>query len=211
MTGGKQLFKTLPVTSIQFNFEKIGTGQKASAGIPSPEEKRTPMKAIKSLRSAAWNYEFDLIDSEEQARLHQLERMRRSAMQRGSTTQELTAKLPSPRSQDIFARTTPPESDIPDLSRHARTRLKQRGITMEQVVAVVKFGTEQRSHGASRYFLDKEARQLLAVEMRSNARSIRRMDIHVVLSDENTVITVAHRTRQLRRDIQCPIKRDKTH
>ena len=90
----------------------------------------------------------------------------------------------------------------PALTRHAERRLRQRAITFEQVLMVIDFGSEQRTHGASRFFLDKVARHRLTQAQPSALRDHRSLDIQVVLADDGRIITAAHRTKRIRRDIQ---------
>ena len=87
------------------------------------------------------------------------------------------------------------------MTRHGQTRMRQRGITVDQVVTLLDFGNEQRSHGASRFFLDRQARARIAVEMPQALRTLPSLDIHVVLADDGRLITAEYRTKRLRRDI----------
>jgi len=90
----------------------------------------------------------------------------------------------------------------PALTRHAKTRLRQRAITVEQVLMVIDFGSEQRAHGASRFFLDKLARHRLTQVQPNALRDLGSLDIQVVLADDGRLITAAHRTKRIRREIQ---------
>ena len=64
------------------------------------------------------------------------------------------------------------------------------------------FGFAQRSHGATRYALDKKARQLLAEVVSPDAlRRTGSLDIVAVFSDEGALVTASHRTGRLRRDV----------
>ena len=91
---------------------------------------------------------------------------------------------------------------MPKITRHGQARLQQRGITLDQVVMILDFGRVQRAHGASRYFLDKQTRRRLALAEPQALYSLGTLDIHVVLGDDGTLITAAHRTKRIRRDIQ---------
>ena len=95
----------------------------------------------------------------------------------------------------------------PALTRHAETRLRQRAITVDQVLMIIDFGKEQRSHGASRFFLDKVARNRLIQAQPSAMRDLGSLDIQVVLADDGRLITAAHRTKRIRRDIQRTYRR----
>lgn len=91
--------------------------------------------------------------------------------------------------------------DIP-MTRHAAHRLKNRGISLEQVLVVADFGVSQRSHGATRFALDRKTRQLM-VETVCPAflRRLGSLDIVAVFGDDGALVTASHRTERLRRDI----------
>ena len=95
----------------------------------------------------------------------------------------------------------------PALTRHAATRLRQRAITVEQVLMVIDFGSEQRAHGATRFFLDKLARHRLTQVQPSRIRDLGSLNIQVVLADDGRLITAAHRTKRIRREIQRTYRR----
>ena len=159
------------------------------------------MTTTKQLRQIAWDHEFDLADDEACSMLGRRERVRRLAAHRADRDEEANG-LPSPRPETDRREVVRVARGVPDLSRHGRTRLQQRGIALEQVLTVLDYGREQRAHGASRYFLDRSSRQRLAVEMPTALRSLHTLDIHVVISDEGSLITAAHRTKRIRREIQ---------
>ncbi len=90
----------------------------------------------------------------------------------------------------------------PPLTTHAKNRLKNRGISLDQVLVLADFGVPQRAHGATRYSLDKRARQLLVETVSvETLRRLGSLDIVAVFSDAGALITAAHRTKRLRRDI----------
>lgn len=60
----------------------------------------------------------------------------------------------------------------------------------------------QRSHGATRCFLDRASRERLAVEMPAALQSFVKLDTQVAIADDGSLITAAHRTQRIRRDIQ---------
>lgn len=159
------------------------------------------MKTNKQLRQIAWDHEFEFADDEACSAHGRLERVRRLAAHQAGRPVGANAH-PSPCAQGDQRDVIRVGRGIPDLSRHGRTRLQQRGIAIEQVLTVLDYGREQRSHGASRFFLDRRSRERLAVEMPAALRSLRTLDIHVVLSDEGSLITAAHRTKRIRREIQ---------
>lgn len=159
------------------------------------------MKMTKQLRQIAWDHEFDLADDEACSAHGRLERVRRLAAHRAGRPESANAQ-PSSCAEGDQREIIRVGRAIPDLSRHGRTRLQQRGIAIEQVLTVLDYGREQRAHGASRFFLDRRSRERLAVEIPAALRSLRTLDIHVVLSDEGALITAAHRTKRIRREVQ---------
>lgn len=159
------------------------------------------MTAFSDLKARAWEAEFDVCDDEAEAFKHRRERMRRIAVHRLSSSVS-GAALPSPERSDGPIESGNAVLELPNLTRHARTRLQQRGITIDQVTKVLDYGSVQRAHGASRYFLDKAARQRIAVSMPDELRSLQALDIQVVVSNDGALITAAHRTKRLWRQIQ---------
>jgi hypothetical protein len=156
------------------------------------------MTAFKNVRARAWQHEFDLVDDELNARRHTRERARRVGMNRahGACMSPAPAAAASCLPEQVGA--MPP---IP-MTKHAAHRLKNRGISMAQILVVADFGFAQRSHGATRYALDKKARQLLAEVVSPDAlRRTGSLDIVAVFSDEGALVTASHRTGRLRRDI----------
>lgn len=118
-----------------------------------------------------------------------LHRTRGATMQvRSTTAPELSAQMAA-------------MPDIP-MTRHAAHRLKNRGISLEQVLVVADFGVSQRSHGATRFALDRKTRQLM-VETVCPAflRRLGSLDIVAVFGDDGALVTASHRTERLRRDI----------
>ena len=88
------------------------------------------------------------------------------------------------------------------LTRHAAYRLKGRGITPDQVALITTFGRPQRVHGATRFALDKQSRQLLAETVPPEyLRHFKSLDILAVVSDDGALITAAHRTARLLRKV----------
>lgn len=159
------------------------------------------MTMTKKLRPIAWDHEFVLADDEACSAHGRLERVRRLATHQAGRPAGADAQ-PSPRAEAGLRDVVQVRRGTLDLSRHGLIRLQQRGIAVEQVLTVLDYGREQRAHGASRFFLDRRGRARLAVEMPAALRSLRTLDIHVVLSDGGSLITAAHRTKRMRRDIQ---------
>lgn len=153
------------------------------------------MKSIKDVRAMAWQNEFDLVDDEREARSLARDRLRRSALYR---SRGATVPMSSPTALPKQMSAMPA---IP-MTRHAAHRLKNRGISLEQVLVVADFGVSQRSHGATRFALDKKARHLL-VETVDPAllKRLGSLDIVAVFSDDGALVTASHRRERLRRDI----------
>lgn len=160
--------------------------------------RKCQMTTLKQIRQLAWDHEFSVADEELQ-RFDGWERARRAAVMARRQSSARASCVPSPVRVIAERPATVIAPGVPDLSRHGQRRLQQRGITMDQVLTVIGFGKEERAHGASRYLLDKHSRALLAVEMPTALRRLHTLDIHVVVSDQGTLITAAHRTRRLRR------------
>lgn len=157
------------------------------------------MTTLKEFRNMVWQHEFDIADEETNLRTQRIERVRRSAASRSSGTAARSA-LPTQVASSNVRELGAVAAHVPNMTRHGQTRLRQRGITVDQVVTLIAFGHEQRSHGASRFFLDRQARARIAVEMPQALRSLPSLDIQVVLADDGRLITAAHRTRRIRRD-----------
>lgn len=83
---------------------------------------------------------------------------------------------------------------------HARSRCQQRGIPPAIVDLIVDFGAEVRSHGASKYYLDRKARSDLrrAVGPRVLRQVEHKLDCYVVVADDGVLITAAPRTTRIR-------------
>lgn len=159
------------------------------------------MATLKEFRNMVWQHEFDIADQETNLRAQRIERVRRAAASRSSGTAARSA-LPTQVASSNTRELGAVAAHVPNMTRHGQTRLRQRGITVDQVVTLLAFGNEQRSHGASRFFLDRQARARIAVEMPQALRSLPSLDIHVVLADDGRLITAAHRTKRIRRDIR---------
>ena len=159
------------------------------------------MKITNALREPAPDGEFDFVGDEERSM-----RRRRKPSDRTRAPWPRPANnaiCPSARTRQISGReflAVPP--GVPDLSHHGRARLQQRGIAIDQVLTILDYGQEQRAHGASRYFLNRRGRERLTLEMPELIRSFRTLDIQVVIADDGCLITAAHRTKRIRREIQ---------
>lgn len=87
------------------------------------------------------------------------------------------------------------------LTQHAETRLRQRSIPPVVVDILMDYGSSLRSEGADRLFMDKAAMRRAKRALPANDMAVlERFDrVYIVLSDEGSVITAAHRTGRFRR------------
>jgi hypothetical protein len=87
-----------------------------------------------------------------------------------------------------------------DVSRHAKVRCQQRNIPPLIINWLLTYGAEQRSHGATKRFFDREARKRLAAEVGSEVlnRLGDLLNVYIVEGDER-IVTAAIRTRRIRR------------
>ena len=87
------------------------------------------------------------------------------------------------------------------LTRHARTRMQQRGIPAATLDVLLDFGSAKPAGGGRDIvFFDKKARRRLA---RANelaaAEAERVFKSYAIVESDGTVITVGHRTRRIPR------------
>lgn len=87
-----------------------------------------------------------------------------------------------------------------NLSNHASARIQQRGIPYAAVDAILAYGRRRRHQGADVYFLDKASRGRMAQSLGSKAYSKleRSLNSYLVVGDDGTVITAAHRLGRLK-------------
>ena len=83
---------------------------------------------------------------------------------------------------------------------HARSRCQQRGISPVVVDLIVDYGAEVRSHGVSKYYLDRKARADLrrAVGPAELRQYERKLNCYVVVADDGVLITAAPRTARIK-------------
>jgi hypothetical protein len=86
-------------------------------------------------------------------------------------------------------------------SGHGAARSAQRVIPLRAVDLLLEYGICTRSRGADRYFFDQAGRRRLQQDLGDlRFREVERwLDIYAVVADDGTIITVAWRTRRLRR------------
>lgn len=154
------------------------------------------MTSLKDARALAWQTEFDLIDATIGARLGACRRAHSAALHCAAGAVTVRGAKAGDQAEALARMPEMP------LTRHALHRLKARGITIDQVALVTIFGQPQRVHGATRFALDKQSRQLLADTLPPEyLRRFKSLDILAVVSDEGALITAAHRTARLRRKV----------
>jgi NAD kinase len=86
------------------------------------------------------------------------------------------------------------------LTHHAQTRLQQRGIPAEAVDALLAYGNSRRHHGADVYYLDRQARSRARAGLGTPIfkRIEKALDSYLVVGDDGTIITAAHRLQRLK-------------
>lgn len=101
----------------------------------------------------------------------------------------------------ILSADTPIHPIDPKLTRHAEVRGRQRAIPALAIELLVRFGSVERAaEGAVRVFFDKAARRRLSAFAGPLASALdRHLDVYAVLGEDDQIITVAHRTKRIRR------------
>lgn len=84
------------------------------------------------------------------------------------------------------------------LTEHARKRCQQRGIPPAVIEWLAAYGSEDRTRGAVRRFFDHKAKKRLAQAIGHQVvdRLGDLLNLYVVMSDDDVVITAAHRTKR---------------
>lgn len=85
-------------------------------------------------------------------------------------------------------------------SKHARARMQQRCISPLIAEWIMDFGTSRRSDGADLIALDRKGRKLLREHVGQSVYNqiSGLLDTLVVLADDGTIITAAHRLDRIR-------------
>lgn len=88
------------------------------------------------------------------------------------------------------------------VSRHAATRMQQRGIAPSVVDYLLDFGREHHDHrGAVVVMLDRAAAERIAKSGTARRARIDAMrGLYAVIAGDGCICTVGHRTRRLRRN-----------
>ncbi len=85
------------------------------------------------------------------------------------------------------------------LTRHARSRMQQRGIPPAQVERILRYGTEQHDrHGGVIVYLDRGARRRAEREGGATATELDQLAGLYVVVAEGRIATVGHRFRRIR-------------
>lgn len=85
------------------------------------------------------------------------------------------------------------------MTRHVQARAQQRAIPPFIVDLLLAFGTETRHRGAEVRYFDKEARRRLRHHLGDRILRLIGEQVLDTYGDGGQVVTVAHRTRRLRR------------
>lgn len=94
------------------------------------------------------------------------------------------------------------KEDFPmHLTRHAYTRVQQRGISPLVIDLIRQFGSsEPAGDGCCKLFFDKQARKRLRPYAGPLANLLNdHLDAYIVVGADDRVITAAHRTERIRR------------
>ena len=86
------------------------------------------------------------------------------------------------------------------LSQHAEERRQQRGIGLDVLNVVYRFGRATRTRQGMSYSMDSRARRMAerALGNQEYCRFADKLDCYIVVAqDERTIITVAHRSQRL--------------
>lgn len=89
------------------------------------------------------------------------------------------------------------------LTRHASSRLQQRGIPADALRSLLTFGRTTHDHqGASIVFLDHRSRDRIRRTMGAAAyqRIEPHLDTYAVVSQDGSIVTVGHRTQRINRN-----------
>lgn len=88
------------------------------------------------------------------------------------------------------------------LTRHAVTRMQQRGIKVETVEFLLVCGAEKHDHrGATIRYFDRQSRQRLHDQFGTEQlkKIAGQLDAYAVVDEKGRVLTVGHRTKRINR------------
>ena len=89
-----------------------------------------------------------------------------------------------------------------DLTRHAKVRMQQRGISTVALESLLRYGAEAHDHhGGTIVYFDKQARNRLlkGSGRRRYGEMEKKLNTYAVLSPDGAIVTVGHRQRRIRR------------
>ncbi len=86
------------------------------------------------------------------------------------------------------------------LTRHAEARIRQRGIRSQVMDILLTYGASKIRHGAEIIFMDQASRRKAreALGRIAYAQLERALGTYLVLADDGTVLTCAHRRGKLK-------------
>jgi len=86
-------------------------------------------------------------------------------------------------------------------TKHAASRMQQRGLARLQLDLLLDFGTREPAGGGSvKVFMDRAARKRLrAYAGPLSAKCLEHIDVYAIVNPEGHVVTAAHRTERVRR------------
>ena len=86
-----------------------------------------------------------------------------------------------------------------DCTRHARTRMQQRGIPADLVDRILRYGREVHDHhGAVVMLIDRAGEARMRRDGEARGVNVDRLrGLYVVMGTDGTIRTVGHRTRRL--------------
>lgn len=81
-----------------------------------------------------------------------------------------------------------------NISKHALTRLQQRGIPKNYIDLIIQFGKPQyKPGGAVEYYIKKKDRTILKMHLKNLSNNIDRLADKAVLVIDDRIITVYHK------------------
>ena len=85
-------------------------------------------------------------------------------------------------------------------TQHAQARMQQRAIPLSAADVLMDYGEHRRHAGAEVYFLTKRSRSqvLKTVGKQAFLKLEKALDAYLVVGDDGTVITAAHRLQRLK-------------
>lgn len=85
-------------------------------------------------------------------------------------------------------------------TQHAQTRMQQRAIPLSAADVLIDYGEHRRHAGAKVYYLTRRSRSqvLKTVGKQAFLKLEKALDAYLVVGDDGTVITAAHRLHRLK-------------